>query len=93
LNSLAVSIREEGTKVSGNGVGVGVGVGVAVGVGVGVGVEGTVGDGDAEGSGPGSFGPGHAVRKNAKVAAAQTPIPDDRGESVRMDVAIWQSTR
>ena len=32
----------------------------------------TVGDGDADGSGPGGFGPGHAVRRNAKIAADQT---------------------
>jgi hypothetical protein len=71
-------------NVSGNGVGVGVGagVGVAVGAELGLGVGAIVGGGEVAGSA--GFGPGQAARRNAKIAAGQTRIPDCRGESMRM---------
>jgi hypothetical protein len=74
--------------VSGKGVGVGVGLGVGVGVGVAVGVgEGTTdGVGETFDSVPEGFGPGHAVRRRAIIAAYQTRFPNWRGESVGMKV-------
>ena len=68
-------------NVSGNGVGVGVGAsgGEAT---VGGGGE-TVGDGMGV-SLAGGFGPGQPVRRQAKMGATQTRIPNCGGESVRM---------